>query len=150
MFEPGDPCPCWTTAKKDEKPKPCDGTIQELRHGTGCRSLWHMMALYPAPSKNGERPKLARRRKGEQSSFNIKAKTNILMPQGIAQQFYMQGSRYADVYYEAKKRLAADPKNADKTPGWLDATARVIAAKSWVGDLLMEWKKLTPIKGNAD
>ena len=62
----------------------------------------------------------------------------------------MQGSRYAEVYYGAKGRLSKEPKDADKTPGWLDATARVIAAKSWVGDLLIEWKKLTPIEGNAD
>ena len=149
-FKVGEPCPCYTTPQKDEAAKPCDGTIQAPRHGTGCRALWHMTALYPAPSKNGERPRLARRRKAEQSSFNQKAKTNILMPQGIAQQFYMQGSRYADDYYEAKKRLAAKPENADKAPGWLDTTARVIAAKKWVGDLLMEWKKLTPIEGSAD
>ena len=149
-FNVGDPCPCWTTAEVGEKAQPCDGIIQERRHGTGCRSLWHMMALYPIPSKNGDGPSLARRQKGEQSSFNQKAKTAILMPQGIAQQFYMQGSRYADVYYEAKERLAADPKNADKAPGWLDTTARVIAAKKWVGDLLIEWKRITPIEEDAN
>ena len=70
--------------------------------------------------------------------------------QGIAQQFYMQGSRYADDYYEAKERLAQDPKNADKSPGWLDTTARVIAAKKWAGDLLIEWKTRTPIEASAD
>lgn len=143
-FEAGEPCPCAAEVEsRGDDPKPCPGAVQEPRPHTGCRSLWHMMGLYPVTTKKGEE-RLATYRKGVQGSHNRKVKTAVLMPQGIAQQFYMQGSRYAEPYYDAKARLA--DKHPDRAPGWLDATARVIAAKEWAGDLLMEWKERVPLR----
>lgn len=141
-FEVGDPCPCGTVPEKDGEPEPCEGTMEAPRRGTGCRAVWHMFGLYPQ-QVNGTK-KLASYRKGQQGSHNVRGKTAILMPQGIAQQFYMQGSRYAEVYYEEKARLA--DRSPEKAPGWLDTTARVIAAKVWLGDLLMEWKRQVPLE----
>jgi len=141
-FRPGEPCPCVTTPEKGGDPKACGGAIQGQRPGTGRRALWHMLGLYPVENGDG-RTRLATYRKGVQGSHNREAKTAILMPQGVAQQFYMQGSRYEEVYRREKERLVA------KNPEWplmkTEMTARVIAAKAWSGDLLMEWKKRVPL-----
>lgn len=136
IFTPGDPCPCGTRPKQDEDPEPCEGIIRPPRDGTGCRALWKMAGLYPT-AKN----RLPKYRRGEQGSHNNKMKTAILMPQGIAQQFYMQGSRYADVYYREKARLKK--RSPELRDGHVETIARVIAAKAWLGDLLVEWKSRT-------
>ena len=142
-FNAGEPCPCETTEKRGEDPKPCVGTILPPRETTGCRALWHMLGLYPITTKKGV-VRLARFEAGVQGSHSVRAKTAILMPQGIAQQFYMQAGPYAEVYYREKARLAE--LHPDKAPGWLDGTARVIAAKAWAGDLLTEWKRRVPLE----
>lgn len=148
-FSIGEPCPCETTARRGGEPDPCTGTIEVRRHGTGSRAVWHMLGLYPVGDGNGNgKVRLATYRKGIQGSHNRHGKTAILMPQGIAQQFYMQGSRYAEVYYREKMRLAA--KHPDRTAGHIDSMARVIAAKEWAADLLREWKLRVPLEGFAD
>lgn len=146
-FDAGEPCPCETTPEKDGDPEPCAGVVQEKRRGTGCRALWKMLGLYPVTTKKGK-TRLATYMKGVQGSHSSAAKTAILMPQGIAQQFYMQGSPYEDVYRQEKERLAA------KNPDWplmkVEMTARVIAAKAWSGDLLVEWKQRVSLEGGSD
>jgi len=145
-FEIGVPCPCaaWVEEQGSEQ-QPCTGVVEAPRLGTGARAVWKMAGQYPITTEKGVR--LARKMKGVQSSHNGRAKTAILMPQGIGQQFFMQHSRYETVYYAAKERLlAAHPE--DNKPGKLgrwETTARVIAAKAWLGDLLMEWKRIVPL-----
>lgn len=141
-FEEGVPCPCVTTPEKDGEPEPCKGIVQKPRPHTGCRSLWHMLGLYPQEDSKGV-VRLASYRRGVQGSFNREAKSAIMMPKGIAEQFYLQGSRYAEPYYEAKERLAEE--RPDWTPMHVHQTAKVIAAKAWSGDLLQEWKRRTSV-----
>lgn len=146
-FDEGEPCPYETIEKVGDEPVACGGSILAPRPYTGVRSVWHMMGMYPITKADGSVRLAKYLKEAGQGSHNVAAKTAILMPQGIAQQFYMHHSRYEDPYREAKERLSVD--RPDWKPMHVDMTARVIAAKAWLGDLLIEWKRRVPLSGSS-
>ena len=140
---------------------PCDGIMLPPRTTTGTRSLWHWAGLAPG----------ARRKKGQRADFNPVAKTIVLMPGGIAEQIVrLKVPHYRDIYDATKERLSreravhgaeSDPElgplpidtaEAESTierecvavlrPFQIDAIARKVAAKAFLGDLLAEWKRV--------
>lgn len=142
VFDAGEPCPVESIEKKGDDPQPCAGVMLAPRPHTGVRSLWHMCGMYPIAAKDGTM-RLARLVDGAQASHRPAAKTALLMPHGIADQFKLQKSRYDEPYREAKERLAVE--RPDWKPMRIEQTAKVIAAKAWLGDLLTEWKRRVPL-----
>lgn len=125
----------------------CPGTMLEPRTTTGVRAVWHYCGLMPG----------ARKRKGVVNTWNTLAKTSCLQPGGIAEQIVRHRvPKYRTMYDDAKTRLAErgqDPAQAaslcsdeiglhvEVLPAWkVDQTARKIAVKAFVGDLLVAWK----------
>lgn len=155
----GDPCPVET------HDGPCTGTLLAPRPGTGVRSLWHYCGLHVV---DGRSP---RKTKGKVADWNPVARTIVLMPGGIAEQIVrLRVPKYRERYDEVKERLTneravgalgtealrgalADGTEADVSGGsetscglrpiQIDAIARKVAAKEFIGDLLMEWKRRT-------
>jgi hypothetical protein len=88
---------------------PCGGTMLPPRPGTGTRSLWHYFGLHVV---DGRAP---RRTKGQQSDWNTKGKTALLMPGGIAEQIVrLRVQPWREVYDTTKARLTAE-RGADGT-----------------------------------
>lgn len=157
----GDSCPVETLDG------PCTGTLLSPRPGTGVRSLWHYCGLHVV---DGRAP---RKTKGQRSDWNPVARTIVLMPGGIAEQIVrLRVPKYRERYDEVKERLtrergaevtgvtdiASGPALSDGPevvgrdaiaslsglrPIQIDAIARKVAAKEFIGDLLMEWKRRT-------
>ena len=155
----GDPCPVET------HDGPCTGTLLAPRPGTGVRSLWHYCGLHVV---DGRSP---RKQKGKVADWNPVARTIVLMPGGIAEQIVrLRVPKYRDRYDEVKERLhneravdgvefegdsgaLADGSEVENCsvsetvrglrPIQIDAIARKVAAKQFIGDLLMEWKRRT-------
>lgn len=155
------PCPAETLEG------PCDGMLLPPRPGTGVRSLWHYCGVHVV---NGRAPRKA---KGQRADWNVTARTCLLMPGGIAEQIVRQRVPvYRDIYDATKARLtrergadlrvATDAARGDTLPGGpevehqpvidvalglrpyqIDAIARKVAAKGFVGDLLIAWKSLS-------
>lgn len=126
----------------------CVGVMDHPRPGTGVRSLWHWSGLHVA---DGQLPK---RRKGVKCSWEPRVRTSVLMKYGIAYQIVNHRPQpYRDIYDAAKQRLTEERRfdhssENDTTAGSalppfrIDKTARIIAAKAFLGDLLTEWKSL--------
>lgn len=109
----------------------CPGTLLEPRTTTGVRSVWHYLGLNVV---DGQLPRL---RRGVQADWNGKGRMIVLGPQGIAAQIVMQRTpKYREIYDTTKVRklpLVERPIQAEKI-------ARTVAAKAFVGDLLVAWK----------
>lgn len=143
----------------------CAAPIGLVRRGTGVRSLWHYLGLHVV---DGRSPRKA---KGKQADWNPRGRTAVLMPGGIAEQIVRQRvPRYRDIYDQTKERLskerAVSPFEIEKSSGPLpihtaeaderiviegrhglrpfqiEAIARKVAAKAFVGDLLTAWKEI--------
>lgn len=141
----------------------CTAPVGQPRRGTGVRSLWHWAGLHVV---DGHAP---RNRKGVRADWNPVAKTAVLMPGGIAEQIVrLRVPKYRDIYDQTKDRLtrerAAGPIEIDALAGPLptntaeadpraeielqpglrpfqiDAIARKVAAKAFLGDMLIVWK----------
>lgn len=155
----GDPCPAET------HDGPCAGTLLTPRPGTGVRSLWHYCGLHVV---DGRSPRKA---KGKVADWSPVARTVVLMPGGIAEQIVRQRVPvYRDLYDATKDRLtrergvesgsaidavsglaltdgpevehlAAVEERLGLRPIQIEDIARKVAAKAFVGDLLMEWKR---------
>ena len=140
---------------------PCGGTMLPPRPGSGVRSLWHWAGLHVV---NGRSPRKA---KGQRIDWSPVARTCVLMPGGIADQIVRSNVKpYVDTYRAEKVRLtetraagdaAIDIRSGpqegmeaevpgvidecpDLRPFQVDAIARKIAAKKFLGDLLMALK----------
>lgn len=143
----GQPCPVGD----------CGGTTLEPRPGTGVRSIWHYAGLHV---KEGRSP---RKQKGQRVDWDPVARTCVLQPDGIADHIIKHRvPKYRDIYDTQKERLTrergADTASAiEVSPGLAEELAvserldglrpvqihelaRKIAAKAFVGDLLIEWK----------
>lgn len=131
-----------------EKHHECGGKIGPVRRGTGVRSAWHFCGLHA--EADGRSP---RRRKGVKATWNPIARSCVLQPDGIADQIVRhQVEPWIGLYYETKKRIGKErgfeflceiDMNAGSAlrPFQIDAIARKVAAKAFVGDLLLEWKR---------
>jgi hypothetical protein len=131
----------------------CSGVMLAPRPGTGVRSLWHYLGLHAV---NGKSPRFKR---GQQGDWSPHLRAAVLMPDaGIAAMIVRNRTpKYRDVYDATKARLIRERGlvgeqvvsgllDGESTPirlGWADATARKVAAKAFVGDLLTEWKGIT-------
>lgn len=148
----GSPCP-WVGLDD----QPCPGTLLEPRAGTGVRSLWHYLGLHVV---DGRSPRKA---KGSKADWSPVGRTVVLMPGGIADSIIkLRVPVYRDEYDRQKERLQNErgvdsgvaiegpagpaqpnePIDADLRPFQIHERARKIAAKKFVGDLLIEWKRL--------
>jgi hypothetical protein len=157
----GDQCPL-----TDPDGVQCPGRMAAPRSGTGVRSLWHYCGLHVV---NGQSP---RKTKGQRADWDPIARTAILQPSGIADAIVRSRvPRYRDIYDATKARLisergadlasvvdtssgtaliegseVAESNGIDREHGLrpfqIDAIARKVAAKAFVGDLLIEWKRL--------
>lgn len=146
----------------------CTGRMQEPRARidprtdrleTGVRSLFHFAGLVVGDDgRNIGYHSLA---EGQTRDWNTHLKTLLLMPQGIAEQIvnhkpepyysehdrsYVQSlermSRERSIDLTAKTKGGKTPKEVIRLKG----IARKIAAKLWVGDVLMEWKRRSPLE----
>lgn len=152
----------------------CDGTMLAPRTTTGVRSLWHYLGLHVV---DGRSPK---KRKGQRADWSPVGRTIVLMPGGIADSIIkLRTPVYRDEYDAQKERLShergadlglesdmlngpahLDGSDAERLPE-IDAAsglrpiqiherARKIAAKKFVGDLLMEWKRLIAVESTYE
>lgn len=113
----------------------CVGRMLPPRTTTGVGSLWHYLGLHVVEGK------LPMRRKGRQADWHITGRSLVLGDKGIAAQIVMQRTpKYRDIYDSAKERLK------ERSPEWppirVEKVARTIAAKAFIGDLLVEWKRI--------
>lgn len=151
----------------------CLGVMLPPRSGTGVRSLYKYLGLHVV---NGRSP---RKTKGQRCDWDPIGRTAVLMPSGIADAIVRNRVEpYRSVYDAAKARLT-DERGADTRPEidvrhgpaliegaevddggvlasddglrpfQIDAIARKIAAKAFIGDLLTEWKRLLAEKTDA-
>lgn len=130
----GQPCP----------DNDCGGTTLDPRPGTGVRSVWHFAGLHV-----GDDGRSPRKRKGQRVDWNPVARTCALQPDGLADQIIKQRvPKYRDIYDQQKERLARERGVVfgDAPPGLrpieVHERARKIAVKAFIGDLLVEWKKV--------
>jgi hypothetical protein len=138
----------------DLSESPCLGVMLPPRTTTGVRSLWHYLGLH---AEDGKSPRF---RRGSQASWDPELRAAVLMPDaGIASQIVRhRPEKYREVYDTTKARLVMErglvdgvghrPESGGRDGpvrlGWADATARKVAVKAFVGDLLVEWKSITP------
>lgn len=150
----------------DRDENACLGVMLPPRPGTGVRSLYKYLGLHVV---NGRSP---RKTKGQRADWDPIGRTAVLMPSGIADAIVRNRVEpYRSIYDAAKARLTdergAEPRLEidgrrgpaliegaevvdvvafDTGPGLrpfqIDALARKIAAKRFIGDLLTEWKRL--------
>lgn len=129
----------------------CPGVMEKPRTNTGVRSVWHYFGLMP-----GDDGRLAHRRGGVQCSYSPQRQSMVLGslsgPDGIGNQIKMRRPQpYADVYDREKAhKLAGEVETrpesevTDGLPRWrADRHGQILAAKKFVGDLLVEWKRRT-------
>lgn len=126
----------------------CGEAVGPPRQGTGVRSLWRYLGL--DVDNEGRAP---RKRKGVQAHWSPRGKTACLMPNGIADSIVKNRTPvYRDVYDAAKTRITRErgvgnlleSEAADGPalrPFQVDALAKKIAVKAFVGDLLQEMKR---------
>lgn len=159
--EAGAPCP-WVGIDDAV----CEGTMLPPRETTGVRSLWHYLGLHVV---DGHSPK---KRKGQRADWSPVGRTVVLMPGGIADSIIKSRTPvYRDEYDRQKERLISERGAAPAVvtevkdgaalldgpevergpvtepvvglrPIQIHERARKIAAKRFVGDLLMEWKRV--------
>lgn len=152
----------------------CPGVMREPRSGSGVRSLWHWAGLHVGG--DGRAP---RKRKGVKATWEPRARASVMQPGGIAEQIVrLSVPHYVDVYRAAKARLVERVEGraeSDRRDGALllraaaeigaaiencsgsrplrpheaDRIARKIAAKAFLGDLLVEWKRLAAPPDNV-
>lgn len=157
IFGEGAPCPVEVVDASEDAVGQCGAPLLKPRDGTGVRSLWHYMGLFPGAEKQ----------KGQQTTWNPELKGLCLAPDtGLAAQIVRQKPEpYRTTYDEEKDRLKkergynpsdGEAVEADEGLGTeagseppplakLDHIARVIAVKEFIGDLLMEWKEVQPL-----
>ncbi len=158
-YAPGDPCPYSLGPDK----APCPGTVGS-RPGSGVRALWHYLGLHVV---DGHSP---RKRKGQQANWHMEGRARVLQPGGIAEQIVrLNVEPWVSVYRATKGRLietrADQSRGIDAVAGsgldlegpaiegkpgldevrglrpfQIDAIARKVAAKAFVGDLLIAMK----------
>lgn len=177
IYEIGAQCPVVGTDRE-----PCEGLMLPPRSTTGVASLWKYCGLHAV---NGKSP---RKTRGKRTDYNVKARTCILQPDGIADQIIRRRvPHYRDIYDTKKASLISErgveasdgtenvgapaltnAEDQDETisgsgvqegsqgemrhvpgsdpalrPFQLNAIARKVAAKAFVGDLLTAWKAIT-------
>ena len=116
----------------DELSVRCPGVMSDPRTTTGVRSLWHYAGLHVV---DGHLPK---RRKGVQSDWKPSLRTLVVGPKGIGDQIVIQRTEpYRAIYDTVKARKL---ESGDMPPWRADKIAKTVAAKSFLGDLLVEWK----------
>lgn len=114
-----------------EERRGCPGILLALRQGTGVRSLWHYAGLHVIDGR------MPQRRKGVQADWKPTLRTLVLGPDGLADQIIKHRTpKYRDIYDATKERKAVE----DLPPWKLHKIARTVAAKAFLGDLLIEWK----------
>jgi hypothetical protein len=85
---------------------------------------------------------MPKRRRGVQCDWKPELRTLALGPDGLADQIIKHRTpTYRDVYDETKARKVAD--DPDMPPWKAHKIARVVASKAFLGDLLVEWKKVS-------
>jgi hypothetical protein len=166
IYAVGDPCPRTSMPDRDGVVTKCDGTMLETRLGTGTRSLWHYLGLHVV---DGHSP---RKSKGQRADWNPVGRTICLQPGGLGEQIVrLRVPKYREIYDATKARLQNErgvggaresvttPGSAQGTEGaevscvlagnagslhpyQIEAIARKVAVKAFVGDLLAEMKKL--------
>lgn len=183
----GEECPIECRSDDDKQDGRCLAPVHP-RHGSGVRSLRHYLGLHVV---NGKSP---RKTRGQQGDWNVRGRTLILQPDGIADQIVKQRVPvYREIYDQTKERLQRE-RGAERTTGdepspglslassgeavsgnedgctggltgttldgsevgkgaeigtaiglrpfQIDAIAKKVAAKRFVGDLLIAWKQL--------
>jgi len=157
-----------TGARLPAKLVKCTGLMQEGRARidprtgkpeTGVRSLFHFAGLIAGD--DGRNIGYHSLEEGQTRDWNSSLKTLLMMPKGIAEQIVNHKpepyySEHARSYMCSLERMARERKidlsaqtKGGKTPPEvirLKGIARKIAAKLWVGDVLMEWKRRSPLK----
>lgn len=147
----GAPCLVDRCDPDDQSVSQCDALLLAPRRGTGVAALHTYFGL-----GCGEDGRSQRKRKGVMANFHTQAKGFILGPRGVAQQIVIRRIEpYATIYDKAKDRLGTRVTGSgvgDGThiyfPGGplrvfqADAIARKIAAKAFLADLLIEWKRV--------
>lgn len=151
----------------------CPGTMLPPRLGSGVRSLWHWAGLHV--EADGCAP---RKRKGIRVTYEPRVRASVMQPGGIAEQIVrLSVPHYVDVYRATKDRLtlrvdlsresdaelgpqsfgAVDSRAENEPlvgrslrPFEADRIARKVAAKAFLGDLLVEWKRLVASEFGAE
>jgi hypothetical protein len=143
VFEVGVPCPVgamdeWTRAEREDALEIYVGRTRTPRSKTGVRSIWHYFGLMP-----DETGRLVKLRKGKQASYNPAARVLVLGTNGPADQIVKQRTpKYRDIYDHYKE---THPTN-DEYPKWrIDSIAKTRASKAFIGDMLTEWKRRSPL-----
>jgi hypothetical protein len=98
------------------------------------RSLWHYAGLHVIEGR------MPQRRKGVQSDWKPTLRTLALGPDGLADQIIKHRTpTYRDIYDETKARTVLE----DLPPWKSHKIARTVAAKAFLGDLLVTWKEIS-------
>jgi hypothetical protein len=162
--EVGAPCP-WVGIDKEAV---CEGTMLPPRETTGVRSLWHYLGLHAV---DGKSPKKQKGKRADWSPVGrttvlmpggiadsiIKLRTPLYRDEYDRQKERLTHERGAEVAGvsegtggpaqlheegpEDDSRVARDV-SCGLRPFQIHERARKIAAKKFVGDLLVEWKRL--------
>jgi hypothetical protein len=157
IYAVGAPCPFASVPDRDGAITKCDGTLLAPRPGTGTRSLWHYLGLHVV---DGHSP---RKSKGQKADWNPIGRTICLQPGGLGEQIVrLRVPKYREIYDATKSRLqnergaesglalaeGADVIDESESsfgslrPYQIEAIARKVAVKAFVGDLLAEMKRL--------
>lgn len=128
---------------------PCLNAVGSIRPGTGVRSLWHFTGMHVVDGHS------ARRVRHVKASWDPIARTCLMQPGGIAEQIVrLRVEPYrSDAYDQTRVRLEQRGvvewsgiekiRGTSQLPPWrIDRIARVVAAKSLLGDLLIAWKEV--------
>lgn len=130
----GPSSPTGETSCASGKETACGGVLLPPRTTTGVSSLWHYLGLHATPEG-----KLPQRRKNVKADWKPAGRTICLQPDGLADQIVRHRTPgYRDIYDEKKaSKLLAE------YPTWrAHKIARIVAVKSFVGDLLVYWKEV--------
>jgi len=165
-YEVGDPCPVIGFGTEDA----CAGFMLPPREVTGTRALWHYLGLHTVDGKS------PRKTKGHRVDWNPDGRTAVLMPSGIADAIVRNRVPiYRDEYDRKKAQLietragiggeVADSPGPQEgaeaeimseivasrglRPFQIDAIARKVAVKMFVGDLLRELKRVAAGRGEV-
>jgi hypothetical protein len=152
-----------------ERRSACLAPIGPIRPGTGVASLWHYCGLHVVDGR------MPRPRRGVQADWHPQARVLLLGPNGLADQIIKHKAEpYYGFYVETKDRLLRERGDSsigndsataslasgegadwtpapDRVPGALSRIhahriARVVAVKRFLGDLLIEWKRVEPLR----